>query len=399
MNPDELEAFRAEVAGWLAEHYPAILRHPQADAQAVAAAEQDWLRQRATRGWLAPTWPPEYGGAGYDAERARVLARELRRAGVRPPPLRAGLSLLGPVLLARGSETQKRRHLPGIARDEVRWCQGYSEPGAGSDLASLTTRATLDGEHYVVDGQKIWTSHADQADWMFCLVRTDPDAPKHEGISFLLIDMKSPGIAVAPIRLISGPSAFCQTFFDAVRVPRENLVGRPGDGWAIARELLQHERRALDSIGRGDLGRARSLPELARQQLGEEEGRIADPVLRAQVAQCELDSLALARRSLPRHAALSRFPQMQRDLAFVLDVHTPAGELLAALREAAADWVRSIEVFDDYRGKGMTENQKSLAIRVVMQDTERTLTDQEVDDAVQKLVDAALRQCNASLRV
>jgi Acyl-CoA dehydrogenases len=175
----------------------------------------------------------------------------------------------------------------------VRWCQGYSEPGAGSDLASLTTRATLDGEHYVVDGQKIWTSHADQADWMFCLVRTDPDAPKHEGISFLLIDMKSPGIAVAPIRLISGPSAFCQTFFDAVRVPRENLVGRPGDGWAIARELLQHERRALGSIGRGDLGRARSLPELARQQLGEEEGRIADPVLRAQVAQCELDSLAL----------------------------------------------------------------------------------------------------------
>lgn len=293
MTVDPLEAFRAEVAQWLAEHYPVILRDPLADTQAQAAAERDWHRLRATRGWLAPTWPPEYGGAGYDAERARVLARELRRAGVRPPPISAGLSLLGPVLLARGSETQKRRHLPGIARDEVRWCQGYSEPGAGSDLASLTTRATLDGEHYVVDGQKIWTSHADQADWMFCLVRTDPDAPKHEGISFLLIDMKSPGIAVAPIRLISGPSAFCQTFFDAVRVPRENLVGRPGDGWAIARELLQHERRALGSIGRGDLGRARSLPELARQQLGEEEGRIADPVLRAQVAQCELDSLAL----------------------------------------------------------------------------------------------------------
>jgi acyl-CoA dehydrogenase len=293
MTVDPLEAFRAEVAQWLAEHYPVILRDPLADTQAQAAAERDWQRLRAARGWLAPTWPPEYGGAGYDAERARVLARELRRAGVRPPPISAGLSLLGPVLMARGSEAQKRRHLPGIARDEVRWCQGYSEPGAGSDLASLTTRATLDGEHYVVDGQKIWTSHADQADWMFCLVRTDPDAPKHEGISFLLIDMKSPGIAVAPIRLISGPSAFCQTFFDAVRVPRENLVGRPGDGWAIARELLQHERRALGSIGRGDLGRARSLPELARQQLGEEEGRIADPVLRAQVAQCELDSLAL----------------------------------------------------------------------------------------------------------
>jgi len=293
MTVDPLEAFRAEVAQWLAEHYPAILRDPQADPQVQAAAERDWHRRRAARGWLAPTWPVEYGGAGFDPEQARVLARELRRAGVRPPPISAGLSLLGPVLMARGSEAQKRRHLPGIARDEVRWCQGYSEPGAGSDLASLTTRAVLAGEHYVVDGQKIWTSHADQADWMFCLVRTDPEAPRHAGISFLLIDMKSPGIAVAPIRLISGPSAFCQTFFDAVRVPRENLVGEPGDGWAIARELLQHERRALGSIGRGDLGRARGLPELARRQLGEREGRIADPVLRAAVAQCELDSLAL----------------------------------------------------------------------------------------------------------
>lgn len=293
MNPDELEAFRAEVAQWLAEHCPATLREPRADPGALAAAEQGWHRQRAARGWLAPTWPVEYGGAGLDPEQARVLARELRRAGARPPPISAGLSLLGPVLLARGNEAQKRRHLPGIARDEVRWCQGYSEPGAGSDLASLTTRAVLDGEHYVVDGQKIWTSHADQADWMFCLVRTDPDAPKHEGISFLLIDMKTAGIAVAPIRLISGPSAFCQTFFDGVRVPRENLVGQPGDGWAIARELLQHERRALGSIGRGDLGRARTLPELARQQLGAQDGPIADPVLRDQVAQCELDSLAL----------------------------------------------------------------------------------------------------------
>ena len=293
MTAEPLEAFRVEVAGWLARHCPAILRDPQADPTAQAAAERDWHRLRAERGWLAPTWPAEYGGAGLDAEQARVLARELRRAGARPPPISAGLSLLGPVLLARGNEAQKRRHLPGIARDQVRWCQGYSEPGAGSDLASLTTRAALDGQHYVVDGQKIWTSHADQADWMFCLVRTDPDAPKHAGISFLLIDMHSDGISVAPIRLISGPSAFCQTFFDGVRVPRENLVGQPGDGWAIARELLQHERRALGSIGRGDLGRARGLPELARQQLGEQGGRIADPVLRDAVARCELDSLAL----------------------------------------------------------------------------------------------------------
>jgi acyl-CoA dehydrogenase len=299
-NASELERFRAGVAGWLDEHYPRELRESQPGSESAGlphddfrAAEQRWHRLRAERGWLAPTWPREYGGAGLDRGQARVLAQELRRVGARPPPISAGLSLLGPVLLQRGTPQQKLRHLPGIARDRVMWCQGYSEPGAGSDLASLTTRAVPDGEHFVVDGQKIWTSHADRADWMFCLVRTDPDAPRHEGISFLLIDMRTPGISVQPIRLISGPSAFCQTFFDQVRVPKENLLGRLGEGWTIAKQLLQYERQALGSIGRGDLGRAQALPELARRQLGSDGTRIGDAVLRDQVAQCELDSLAL----------------------------------------------------------------------------------------------------------
>ena len=318
-----LDRFRTEVAGWLADHYPAALRDPGADARAAADAERDWQRLRAARGWLAPTWPIEYGGAGLDPERARVLAREFRRIGVRPPPISAGLSLLGPVLFERGTPEQKQRHLPGIARDAVMWCQGYSEPGAGSDLAGLGTRAVLDGDHYVVDGQKIWTSHADRADWMFCLVRTDPDAPKHQGISFLLIDMRTPGISVVPIRLISGPSAFCQTFFDAVRVPRENLLGRPGEGWAIAKQLLQHERRALGSIGRGDLGRAQTLPELAKQQLGSAGERIADPVLRAQVAQCELDSLAL-RLTMNRSADEAAAGQGGEHIASLLKLYGSA---------------------------------------------------------------------------
>ena len=301
-NKTALDNFRTDIARWLEECYPAVLRPLDVESgmqpetvppETIRDAERRWHRLRAEQGWLAPTWPREYGGAGLDRDQARVLAQELRRVGVRPPPISAGLSLLGPVLLQRGTPEQKLRHLPGIARDEVMWCQGYSEPGAGSDLASLTTRAVLDGDHFVVDGHKLWTSHADKAHWMFCLVRTDPEAPQHEGISFLLIDMKSPGISVAPIRLISGPSAFCQTFFDQVRVPKENLLGQLGEGWTIAKQLLQYERQALGSIGRGDLGRAQTLPELAKQELGSEDVRIADPVLRAQVAQCELDSLAL----------------------------------------------------------------------------------------------------------
>ena len=321
-NPD---IFKTLIRAWIEDNYPEPLHQTPGtdgeDPQGTKSHEQEWLKRLAAQGLLAPTWPEEYGGAGFSADQARVLAQEQRRARVRAVPISAGLSLLGPVLLEHGTPEQKRQHLPRIARDEVSWCQGYSEPGSGSDLASLATRADLVGDEFIVNGQKIWTSHADSADWMFCLARTDRNAPKHEGISFLLIDMKSPGISVSPIRLISGPSAFCQTFFDNVRVPKENLMGKLGQGWTLAKQLLQHERQALGSIGRGDARRAPTLPELATEEIGlDGQGRIADPAIRNRVAQCEMDSLAL-RTTMSRAADEARAGRSGAHVASMLKLY------------------------------------------------------------------------------
>jgi len=324
-KPDTLEQFRQQTADWIAQNYPQQLRQtPGAsgeDPQQLKIHEAEWLAQLAEQGYLAPSWPVEYGGAGLTDEQVRVLNQELRKARVRSPPISAGLSLLGPVLLEHGTPAQKAQHLPKIARNESFWCQGYSEPGSGSDLASLSTRADREGDEFVVNGQKIWTSHADAADWMFCLVRTDREARQHEGISFLLIDMSTPGISVAPIRLISGPSAFCQTFFDDVRVPKDNIMGQLGQGWTLAKQLLQHERQALGSIGRGDARRALTLPELAAQEIGvNAAGQIDDPVLRDKVAQCELDSLAL-RLTMSRSADEARAGRGSPHIASTLKLY------------------------------------------------------------------------------
>jgi len=203
-----------------------------------------------------------------------------------------GIWMLGPALLKYGNEAQKREHLPKIARGEIRWCQGYSEPGAGSDLASLRTSAILDGEDYVVNGQKVWTSYADKADWIFCLVRTDPAVPKHLGISFLLFDMASPGVSTSPIRLISGASPFCQTFFDNVRVPRQNLMGEPGKGWDIAKYLLTHEREMIgdmDTAGQRD-----SVSQIARKTLAMDAAVLADTGLRTDIVRHEINAWAFA---------------------------------------------------------------------------------------------------------
>ena len=297
----ELAQFREEVRSWLQENCSASMRTPMGSEDETVWGGRNasfsspdaklWLERMAERGWTTPTWLKQYGGAGLSAEQAKVLAEELRRLGCRPPIVSFGMSMLGPVLLEFGSEEQKREHLPKIARGEIRWCQGYSEPGSGSDLASLQARAVRDGDHYVVTGQKVWTSYADKSDWIFCLVRTDPDAPKHDGISFLLFDMQSPGVSVAPIMLISGSSPFCMTFFDEVRVPAKNLVGKPGGGWTIAKRLLQHERAMISQMGGGaSFGGSASLPQLARTYLGEENGVVADPVLRDRVAQVGMDA-------------------------------------------------------------------------------------------------------------
>jgi alkylation response protein AidB-like acyl-CoA dehydrogenase len=295
---DDLDRLRDELRDFLATSCPVSMRTPIAGEddevwggrRAVFKTPDArlWLERMAARGLTAPTWPRAYGGAGFSPAEAAVLDAELRRAGCRPALRSLGLWMLGPVILRFGTEDQKREHLPKIARGEIRWCQGYSEPGAGSDLASLSTRAVRDGDDYLVTGQKTWTSHADKSDWMFCLVRTDPTAPRHEGIGFLLVDMASPGVTVRPIKLISGASPFCETFFDEVRVPARNLLGAPGQGWTIAKALLEHERASISSLRDSGFDAEEPLQELARRYLGDE----PDPILRDRITRANLDQLA-----------------------------------------------------------------------------------------------------------
>lgn len=299
----DLQAFRSEVRAWLEANCPAEMRTPMPEKEAVWGGRRErfvnpasrvWLERMAERGWTCPTWPREYGGGGLTAEENKVLQEELRRINARPALQSFGIWMLGPALLEFASHEQKLEHLPKIVRGEIRWCQGYSEPGSGSDLASLRTRAEDHGDYFLVNGSKIWTSYADEADWIFCLVRTDQDAPKHEGISFLLFDMASEGVSTSPIRLISGSSPFCQTFFDNVRVPKGNLVGKPNQGWSIAKRLLQHERQMVSGIGGVSAlgGSGRKLEDSAKEYVGVADGRIADPALRARVIAHRQNDLA-----------------------------------------------------------------------------------------------------------
>jgi alkylation response protein AidB-like acyl-CoA dehydrogenase len=299
----ELDKFRAETRAWLEANCPPAMRLPPSEEEIVWGGKRAsfpnpdaglWLDRMASVGWTVPTWPRHYGGGGLSGAQARVLEDEMRRLNCRPPLLSFGIWMLGPVLLEYGTEAQKQEHLPKIARGEIRWCQGYSEPEAGSDLAGLKTRAVLQGDHFLVNGHKIWTSYANYADWIFCLVRTDPAAKKHEGISFILIDMADPGVRTQPIRLISGASPFCETFIENVRVPVQNLVGQLNQGWTIAKRLLEHERRMIAGTGERNRGDGRPLEELARLYVGERDGRIADPVLRDRIAQQAIDTRAFA---------------------------------------------------------------------------------------------------------
>ena len=302
--------FRAEARAWLEANCPPSMRTPMPDDEIVWGGRRArfknpdsklWLDRMAAQGWTVPTWPKEYGGGGLSPAEARILEEEMRRLNCRPPLQSFGIWMLGPVLLAAGTAAQKATHLPRIARGEIRWCQGYSEPEAGSDLAGLKTRAVLQGEHFLVNGHKIWTSYANFADWIFCLVRTDPAAKKHEGISFLLIDMDDPGVRTRPIRLISGASPFCETFIENVRVPQENLVGGLNNGWTIAKQLLEHERKMIASIGERQRGAERSLAQFAKAYAGERDGKVADAVLRDRIARHEIDQHAF--RLTQRRAA------------------------------------------------------------------------------------------------
>ncbi|MBT9505666.1 acyl-CoA dehydrogenase family protein [Rhodoferax sp.] len=293
--------FREQTRAWLEQNCPPEMRTPMTSEEDVcwggrnckfaSEAQQVWLQRMAAKGWTVPAWPLEYGGAGLTPEQAKVLAQEMRSLGCRSPLNSFGIWMLGPALLKFGTEAQKREHMPKIARGEIRWCQGYSEPNAGSDLASLQAKAQDQGDHFIVNGQKIWTSYADKADWIFCLVRTDPAAKKHTGISFVLFDMASKGVSTKPIQLISGKSPFCETFFDNVRVEKSNLVGTAGGGWDVAKYLLTHEREMISSIG--DRSVSRPLGQVAASLMGvDAQGRLADSLLRAQIAEFEVDEAA-----------------------------------------------------------------------------------------------------------
>jgi len=298
----DLEAFRAETRAWLEANCPPSMRRDIGDENEAVWGGRNftfrnpdaklWLERMGERGWTAPTWPKEYGGGGLSREEAKVLEREMARIKARPALLSFGIWMLGPVLLEYANEEQKREHLPKIVRGEIRWCQGYSEPGAGSDLASLRTRCEDKGDHFLINGQKIWTSYADQADWIFCLVRTDT-AKKHEGISFVLFDMKTPGVEARPIKLISGSSPFCETFFTDVRVPKKNMVGKLNGGWEIAKRLLQYERQNISASGFGGAA-GPELEEIAKHYVGADNGRIADPDLRARIAAHRMEAKAFS---------------------------------------------------------------------------------------------------------
>ena len=245
----DLQIFRQEARVFIESNCPQSMRNRIVNIENSHEVydtddARSWLKAAAARGWTAPIWPKEYGGGGLNYEEGQVFQQEMAALKALPPSAGMGLAMIGPTLLEFGTEEQKQRHLPKIVSGEVRWCQGYSEPGSGSDLASLQTKAELDGDHFVINGQKIWTSGAQYADWMFALVRTNPDAAKHDGISFILLKMDQPGVTVKPIKLISGNSPFCETFLDSAIAQREDLVGELNKGWTVGKRLLQYERSA-----------------------------------------------------------------------------------------------------------------------------------------------------------
>ncbi len=301
----DLDQFRSETRAWLAENCPPEMREPLRSEKDVcwggrnyvpsSPAQKEWLDRMAARGWTVPDWPKAYGGGGLSAAETKILREEMGAINARNPLNSFGISMLGPALLKYGTEEQKLDHLTKIAKGQIRWCQGYSEPNAGSDLASLATSAEDKGDHYLINGQKVWTSYADQADWIFCLVRTDKTS-KQGGISFVLFDMASPGVSTKPILLISGNSPFCETFFDDVRVPKANLVHEENKGWDVAKYLLGHEREMISGMGLASSG-GNPLIDGAIATVGLSGGRLADPLLRAGIAMFEVRARAFGAMS------------------------------------------------------------------------------------------------------
>ena len=376
----ELEGFRAAAREWLEANFPPSLsRNREAPADPEAAGrpptedEELWRRSMGEKGWGVPTWPAEYGGGGLTAAEARVLQGEMARIGAFNPIGGMGVGMFGPTLLEYGNEAQIAEHIPRIARGEVRWCQGFSEPGAGSDLASLQTKAEDKGDHFLINGQKIWTSGAQFADMCFCLVRTDPKAKKHEGISFLMIDMHQPGVEARPIRLINDTTPFCETFFTGATAPKQNLVGPLNGGWTIAKRLLQFERQGIGSAqraGQGGPGVLAGPPvnELAKTYVGvDDAGRLADPDLRKRITDhlMEAQAHALTGERIALEAKSNRGPSATSSIM------KNAGTMIRKERaELAVEILGSQGV--GWGGEGFSEYETN-AIRVMLRSKSGTI--------------------------
>ena len=294
---EDLEQFRHAVRQWLGSNCPESQRQPMTPdeqywggrrAQFPSDDARLWFERMRDKGWIAPEWPEQYGGGGLTSQQARIVTDEMKRIKARTPIYGIGIWMLGPALLEYGSEEQKEQHIRAIVNGQIRWAQGYSEPGAGSDLASLQCKAEDKGDHFLVNGSKTWTTAADKCDWIFCLVRTSNEGKKQEGISFLLIDMDNPDISTTPIGLISGKSEFCQTFFDNIKVPKENLIGGLNKGWGVAKALLVHERKLMAEMGSNTHRQVVAPSMAACEYLDFEQGKIADSQLRSDLVDYDM---------------------------------------------------------------------------------------------------------------
>ena len=293
----DLTNFRMETRKWLEDNCPLSMREPTKDPSQLywggrngefsSDDQKLWFERMLEKKWIVPYWEVKYGGGGLSNEQNNILNQEMSRLGCRKPHYNFGISMLGPAMLKFASEEQKLNYLPDIVQGKIRWCQGYSEPNAGSDLANLQTKAEDKGDYFLVTGSKVWTSYAEKADWIFCLVRTDSSSSKHTGISFLLIDMASEGVSTRPIKLISGKSPFCETFFDSVKVPKVNLVGTLNDGWTIAKYLLTHERQMIGGIGETD--KKLHISDEAINVMSKNNGILSDTILRSKISEFEMN--------------------------------------------------------------------------------------------------------------
>ncbi len=377
-------AFRDEVRKFLNEEVSEDIRKAVAGGHIDKDVMIQWQKILYEKGWVAPNWPVEYGGTGWNITQKFIFENECAEFGA-PAVVPFGLKMVAPVIYTFGNEEQKKRFLPDILQSNVWWCQGYSEPGAGSDLAALQTKAELDGDHYVVNGQKIWTTYAQHADWIFCLVRTDSNAKKQEGISFLLIDMNTPGIEVRKINSIDNQHSLNEVFFDNVRVPVENRIGEENKGWTYAKYLLTHERTAIAGVAQSKKA-VEKIKEIAKQEISSGQPLIEDEMFQAKLAKIEIDLMALEITELRAIASVAeggapgpessilkiRGTELQQAIselsvemcgyyAHALDFENPVGNSYAADISAKYLYGRASTIYG-----GSNEVQKNIIAKMVL---------------------------------